>query len=60
MGERSKIGGLFDRPQMLLAQVNFSGPQIFFPKFCELSKLRIWQLVIVLRTGVIFPPVGLG
>jgi len=30
-------------------QVNFSGPKIFFAKFGELSKLRIWQQVTVLR-----------
>jgi len=26
------------------------------PKFLELSKLRIWQKVTVLRTGVRWPP----
>lgn len=29
----------------LKAQVIFSGPEIFYPKFWELSKLRIWQQV---------------
>jgi len=51
-----------------LAQDNLSSPKTFPPKFWELSKLRIWQQVTVLRTGerwtqqarVGKPPAGLG
>jgi len=39
-----------------LAKVNFSYPKTFSPKFWELSKLRIWQPVTVLRTRVRWPP----
>jgi len=39
----------------LRAQVNLSGLETFSPKFWELSKLRIWQQVTVLRTGVRWP-----
>jgi len=45
----------------LLAQVKFSGPKTFPPKIWELSKLRIWQPLTVLRTGrarVGKPPAG--
>jgi len=42
-----------------LAQVNFGGPKIFSQKFWELLKLRIWQQVTMLRTGVRWPSAGL-
>ena len=39
---------------------HLSSPKIFFTKFWLLSKLMVWLKVSVLRTGIGWPPAGLG